>query len=136
MSATVIGLIGKGFYLRKSLSTFNSFGLNKSFLSSTNRLKNAKWSLDFGNSNWNASKLRTITTSKSNFVKIYTKTGDKGTSSLFNGERRSKVDPTFESLGTVDELNSFVGLARQYSTIPSLLDQLETVSLYSCFFFF
>ena len=45
---------------------------------------------------------------------MYTKTGDKGTSSLYNGERRSKTDAIFQALGDVDELNSAVGLARAY----------------------
>ncbi len=43
-------------------------------------------------------------------MKIYTKTGDEGKSSLFGGDRISKDDLRLESYGTVDELNSFLGL--------------------------
>ena len=42
--------------------------------------------------------------------KIYTKTGDSGTTSLASGERLAKNHIRIESYGTVDELNSFVGL--------------------------
>lgn len=41
---------------------------------------------------------------------IYTGTGDKGTTSLVGGQRVSKAHQRIESYGTVDELNSFIGL--------------------------
>lgn len=43
-------------------------------------------------------------------MKIYTKTGDKGETSLLNGTRVSKSDNRISAYGTIDELNSFIGL--------------------------
>ena len=45
-------------------------------------------------------------------MKIYTKTGDKGTTALFGGTRFPKHHIRIESYGTVDELNSHIGLVR------------------------
>ncbi len=47
-------------------------------------------------------------------MKIYTKTGDKGETSLFGGQRVSKTSLRIETYGTADELNSFIGLARSH----------------------
>jgi cob(I)alamin adenosyltransferase len=44
--------------------------------------------------------------------RIYTRTGDDGTSALATGERRPKSDLRFAAIGTVDELNAHVGVAR------------------------
>lgn len=44
-------------------------------------------------------------------MKIYTKTGDKGETSLFTGQRVPKNDPTIDALGTVDECNCAIGVA-------------------------
>jgi len=45
-------------------------------------------------------------------VRIYTKTGDKGDTALFDGTRVSKHDPRVSAYGEVDELNAWLGLAR------------------------
>ncbi|MGN6179645.1 MAG: cob(I)yrinic acid a,c-diamide adenosyltransferase [Mucilaginibacter sp.] len=45
-------------------------------------------------------------------MKIYTKTGDKGFTSLIGGTRVPKYDLRIEAYGTVDELNSYIGLIR------------------------
>ncbi|MBC8130446.1 MAG: cob(I)yrinic acid a,c-diamide adenosyltransferase [Rhizobiaceae bacterium] len=47
--------------------------------------------------------------------RIYTKTGDDGTTGLGNGERRLKSDIRIEAVGTVDELNGTIGMARLYT---------------------
>ena len=47
--------------------------------------------------------------------RIYTRTGDKGTTALADGQRRSKADLRVETYGTVDETNACIGLARQHA---------------------
>ena len=44
-------------------------------------------------------------------TRIYTKSGDKGETGLVNGDRVSKSSNRIEAIGTVDELNSFIGLS-------------------------
>ena len=57
--------------------------------------------------------------------RIYTKTGDDGTTALATGERRPKSDLRFETIGTIDELNAHVGLARlEKATLPDGLDAM------------
>lgn len=52
-------------------------------------------------------------------LKIYTKTGDKGKTSLLGGEKIAKSDTQIEAYGNVDELNAFVGLLQNQSGITS-----------------
>jgi cob(I)alamin adenosyltransferase len=51
-------------------------------------------------------------------MKVYTKTGDKGTTALFGGTRVPKHHMRIESYGTVDELNSYIGLIRDQDFNP------------------
>ncbi|XP_048370241.1 corrinoid adenosyltransferase MMAB [Sphaerodactylus townsendi] len=61
--------------------------------------------------------------------KIYTKTGDKGFSSTFTGERRAKDDQIFDALGTLDELSSTIGLCAEFGSEHnhSFLEELHKV---------
>lgn len=63
-------------------------------------------------------------------MKIYTKTGDKGETGLYGGERVSKDHPRLEAYGSIDELNSFVGWLRSLvldEDIESLLERIQNV---------
>lgn len=62
-------------------------------------------------------------------MKIYTRTGDHGETSLFGGTRVPKNDPRIEAYGTVDELNSFLGLARAAELPQQVEDVLHQVQM-------
>ncbi|MEM9206778.1 MAG: cob(I)yrinic acid a,c-diamide adenosyltransferase [Pseudomonadota bacterium] len=57
--------------------------------------------------------------------KIYTKTGDDGTTALGTGERVAKSSVRVTAYGTVDETNSHIGVARLYAADPDLADLNE-----------
>jgi cob(I)alamin adenosyltransferase len=56
--------------------------------------------------------------------KIYTRTGDDGTTALGTGERRPKYDLRIAAYGTVDELNAAIGLARLHTAADADLDAM------------
>ncbi len=67
-------------------------------------------------------------------MKVYTKTGDKGTTALFGGTRVPKHHIRIESYGTIDELNSHIGLIRDQdisesykNTLMHIQDRLFTI---------
>lgn len=66
-------------------------------------------------------------------MKVYTKTGDRGTTGLFNGTRIEKNACRIEAYGTTDELNSFVGFLREElretdaKTFTQIMASLERV---------
>lgn len=60
-------------------------------------------------------------------MKIYTRTGDAGTTALVGGKRVSKASPRLEAYGTVDELNSHIGLLLSLDGIPE--DARQTLAL-------
>lgn len=57
-------------------------------------------------------------------MKIYTKTGDDGQTSLFTGERIPKDDPRVQTYGTVDEINSVLGMARAFSDVAEVREKI------------
>jgi len=62
-------------------------------------------------------------------MKIYTKTGDKGQTSLYDGTRIDKDSLRVESYGTVDELNSYIGFAMKFVDDDRIKDSLEKIQM-------
>jgi len=60
-------------------------------------------------------------------IKIYTKTGDKGKTSLIGGTKVPKNDIRIETYGTVDELNSWIGLINDQLTDDNLRKELKEI---------
>jgi cob(I)alamin adenosyltransferase len=60
-------------------------------------------------------------------MKIYTKTGDVGETALFGGKRVLKSELRIDAYGTVDELNSWIGLLRDVNTDASLKELLKEI---------
>ena len=57
-------------------------------------------------------------------MKVYTKTGDEGMTSLFTGERVEKDSPRVEVYGTVDEVNSALAMARSFSEVEAIREKI------------
>jgi cob(I)alamin adenosyltransferase len=60
-------------------------------------------------------------------IKIYTKTGDDGTTGLVGGTRVNKYDARLEAYGTVDELNAAIGVVRSFPVPEDIKVKLEEV---------
>src|SRR5438132_13287742 len=60
-------------------------------------------------------------------VKIYTRTGDTGETSLFGGTRARKDDPRGDAYGEVDELNAWLGFVRASAIDPAIDAELVAI---------
>jgi len=60
-------------------------------------------------------------------TKIYTKTGDKGKTSLATGERLDKWNEYFQAIGDVDELNAYLGVVHAYTDDDKIKDALTRI---------
>lgn len=65
-------------------------------------------------------------------MKIYTKTGDKGETGLIDGNRVSKGNPRIVAYGTVDELNSNIGLAISFLKLKHKDLFLDLIDIMTC----
>ena len=61
-------------------------------------------------------------------MKIYTKTGDDGTTGLFGGKRVAKFSARIEAYGTVDELNAVIGVALTHDVHAKVSEPLQHIS--------
>lgn len=59
--------------------------------------------------------------------KVYTKTGDKGQTSLYSGQRVNKTSPRIKLVGKVDTVNAQLGIAKVYSNSPFTVECIETI---------
>lgn len=62
-------------------------------------------------------------------MKIYTKTGDKGMTSLIGGTRVPKNSARLEAYGSVDELNTYIGMIRSFPLEEQELSELVTIQI-------
>lgn len=60
-------------------------------------------------------------------ARIYTRTGDKGTTALIGGERVAKTDPRVEAYGTVDELGAQIALLSDFAGEEGLTEMVEVL---------
>jgi cob(I)alamin adenosyltransferase len=97
------------------------FFIGESFFSEKNRQKNIS-KLEFNK--FLGFKLCNFETTKLTLMKIYTKTGDTGTTALFGGTRVKKYNLRIESYGTVDELNAYIGLIKDQEISNSIKESL------------
>lgn len=61
--------------------------------------------------------------------RVYTRRGDDGTTGLVGGQRLLKNDPRIEAYGTIDELNGFIGVARESARADERLSELASILL-------
>lgn len=71
--------------------------------------------------------MKTLDSKNIKQMKIYTKTGDSGETALYGGTRVSKASARVDSYGNIDELNSFIGVAKAHISDENILSQLKNI---------